>query len=237
MDIPAVPLRWLAHRYCRSGCSSGYSGSVKATCPRPLRGEHRGRTFYIVQHHSIRELCERRARRERGRECLCPGIADLVPGQAANARLKLRAHGSRVVSIVGRMSYIAQDHCIREFCERPARRERLRKCLCPGSADLVRAQAANALLLKPRLQLNGEHRGRMSYMAQHHRLLELCERRTPLERLSKCLCPGIADLVPVQAADAVLKPRAHGSCVVSIVGRTLYIAQHHRLRELCERRA
>jgi len=79
---------------------------------------------------------------------------------------------------------------------------------------VILTQAANALL-KPRSQLNGEHRGRTYYVAQHHRLLELCERRTRLERLSKCLGPGIADLVPGQAANALLRPRAQW--MVSIV--------------------
>ena len=41
--------------------------------------------FYFAQHNRLLKLDERHTRRERRRECLRAGSADLAPGQAAEA--------------------------------------------------------------------------------------------------------------------------------------------------------
>jgi len=108
------------------------------------------RTIYIVQHRRIRELYERRPRRERRRMCLSSGIAELVPAQAARAGFTpARAHGSWVVRITNCAFYIAQHRRLLERCERHARRERRRERLRAGIADPVRPQAGK-VGLKPR---------------------------------------------------------------------------------------
>ena len=67
---------------------------------------------------------------------------------------------------------------------------------------------------------------RALYIAQHRRIPERCERHTRRERRRESLCAGSANLVLAQAAKVGLKPRAHGSWVVSIVSLTFYFAQH-----------
>ena len=201
-----------------------------------LGGEHRGRTFYVVQLHRVRELCERRTRRKRHRKCLSAGSVDLAPEQAAKAGLTPRVHGGWVMSIVDRALYFAQHRGILERCERLARRERRRKRLHGGIADLVRAQAVKAVL---KTRAHGSWVVSIAdcafYIAQRRRIRERCERHTRRQRRRESLCAGSANLVPAQAARAEVKPRAHGSWVVSIVGLALYIAQHRRILERCER--
>jgi len=61
-----------------------------------------------MQHHRLREVCERHTRRERRRKCLSAGSADLIRTQAVKAVLKPRTNSSWAVNIVGHTFYIAQ---------------------------------------------------------------------------------------------------------------------------------
>jgi len=100
----------------------------------------------------------------------------------------------------------------RRLRERHTRRERRRKRLRAGSADLVLAQAVKAgLARRAHVSWVVSIVGRTFYIAQYHRLLELCERHTRWERRRERLRAGSADLVHAQACQGRLTPRAHGS--------------------------